>query len=85
MTATTDAISVDDILADRLPDDATGVQWGGWIECRDHLLDPSWSAAVEQSDERDGIVLRGDVVCDACAERDREAAADAYDLALDNR
>ena len=66
----TPTISVNQVAAEELPDTATGVYWTdtAWTECRDHLQDPSWTAAVDQSDVPTGIVLTGNVECDMCRE-----------------
>ena len=63
-------ISVNDVLAGRLPDKAWGVHWAdtNWTECRPHLADPSWAAGMSGrgSDAPVGVVLYGPLVCNAC-------------------
>jgi hypothetical protein len=80
---TTEDISVNTILDEGLPAGATGVHWTStdWTECPAHLMDESWAQAVERSDEAEGVVLYGDVDCDACDEQAKEDATDvAWEL-----
>lgn len=65
-------VSVDEVVNGGLPIGAAGVHWADtdWTECRAHLEDPSWSTFVTPNAEREGIVLSGEVDCDACRERD---------------
>ncbi len=67
-------ISTNDVINGDLPDGITGVHWvdTGWVECIEHLNDPSWAMAVEKSDAKTGEALFGDVPCDA----HREAASE---------
>jgi hypothetical protein len=66
-------VSTNDVLAGRLPDDATGVHWQdtGWVECREHLTHDSWQVDVP-NDDRVGVVLFGEVDCDMHREAARE-------------
>jgi hypothetical protein len=65
-------ISTRQVAAGELPDWAMGVHWTdtNWTECRGHLTDPSWAAAMsgELSDDPDGIVLSECTICNACNE-----------------
>ena len=64
-------VSVDDVREGRMPADVQGVFWvdTGWVECRDHLDDPSWAAAVGASGRAEGVPLVwGGFQCDACRE-----------------
>lgn len=73
-----DMVSTRDVIDGSLPDGTTGVHWNDtdWTECLAHLTSPDWAGMVEASDEPTGVVLTGDdVVCDMCAERDRESGS----------
>ncbi len=60
-------ISVNDVLAGRLPERACGVHWAdtNWTDCRPHLTDPSWTPD-RRDDAPVGVVLYGPLVCNAC-------------------
>lgn len=78
-TTAVPTITTNQIKTGDLADDVTGVRWVNpgrkdqhfdWTECREHLLDPSWSMQISGDDEPTGVALTDEVQCDACAERD---------------
>lgn len=63
----------------RLPGDATGVRWtNGTVECRDHIEHPSYLGALGgldlAGDDGAGILLYGEISCDACLDIDDRGA-----------
>ena len=78
----TATISVSDIIAGRLPEDAMAVYWRdtGRLECRPHLTAafPPGEGGRLASKARTGIVLtmarHGAIVCNACEETTRPGA-----------
>lgn len=62
------SVSVNDVLAGRLPPTASGVRWTdtNWTECRAHLARPTWNPT--RNNTKTGVVLTGPISCNTCAE-----------------